>query len=87
MPLDSATLERLLCDCALHRATEYVDGTILDYGRTVYTTPANLYNAVVVRDRGCRYPGCDRRATWCEAHHVVAWKSGGHTKIGNLVQS
>ncbi len=85
MRLDSPTLNRLLCDCAIHRVIVNPDGTILDYGRSTRTPPVNLYNAVVVRDRHCRYPGCDRPARWSEAHHVVPWEKQGPTSIHNLV--
>ncbi|MEY2397511.1 MAG: hypothetical protein QOJ00_685 [Actinomycetota bacterium] len=85
MRVDSPTLNRLLCDCAVHRVVVNPDGTILDYGRSTRTPPVNLYNAVVVRDRHCRYPGCDRPPTWCEAHHVLPWEKQGPTSITNLV--
>ena len=83
--LDSPTLRRLLCDCTAHRVVIDAAGTILDYGRSTRTTPPNLYNAVVVRDAHCRYPGCDRPPSWCEAHHVLPWELGGATERDNLV--
>lgn len=83
--LDSPTLNRLLCDCAVHRVIVNPDGTILDYGRSTRTPPVNLYNAVVLRDQHCRHFGCDRPAKWCEAHHVVPWEEQGPTSLKNLV--
>ena len=75
----------LLCDAAVHRLL--VDGrsAILDYGRATRTVPVDLYNALVVRDQGCRWPGCDRPASWTDAHHVWEWEHGGPTAIDNLV--
>ena len=58
---------------------------ILDYGTTTRTIPAPLYNALVVRDRHCRFPGCDRPAAWCEGHHIHPWQAGGPTQLANLV--
>jgi hypothetical protein len=49
------------------------------------TVPVNLWNALVVRDEGCRWPGCDRPPGWCEAHHVQWFSAGGATRIDNLV--
>jgi hypothetical protein len=36
------------------------------------------------RDRGCRFPGCDR--THVDAHHIHHWARGGGTDLRNLVQ-
>lgn len=77
------SLERLLCDCTFHRVVTDKAGGILDYGRSVRTAPPNLFNALVVRDRNCRF--CDRPPEWCEAHHVQYWEDGGCTSIDNLV--
>jgi Domain of unknown function (DUF222) len=83
--LDRTTLERLLCDAALHRVLTHGRSATLDYGRATRTIPAPLYNALVVRDRGCRYPGCDRPAHWCDGHHLHPWQAGGPTNLPNLV--
>jgi Domain of unknown function (DUF222)/HNH endonuclease len=83
--LDRTTVERLLCDAALHRVLTQGRSTILDYGTATRTIPAPLYNALVLRDRRCRFPGCDRPAAWCEGHHVRPWLYGGPTQLLNLV--
>ncbi|MBA3552997.1 MAG: HNH endonuclease, partial [Actinobacteria bacterium] len=41
--------------------------------------------AVILRDRHCRFPGCDRPHTWCDSHHVIHWADGGPTALPNLV--
>ena len=48
LPLDSPTLERLLCDCNLHRIVRDQAGALLDYGRGSQTIPPNLWRALVV---------------------------------------
>ena len=83
--LDRATVERLLCDAALHRVLTRGRSTILDYGTASRTIPAPLFNALVVRDQHCRFPGCDRPLAWCEGHHVRPWLFGGPTRFLNLV--
>jgi Domain of unknown function (DUF222)/HNH endonuclease len=83
--LDRATVDRLLCDCALHRVLTTGRSTILDYGTATRTIPAPLFNALVIRDRHCRFPGCDRPPHWTEGHHVRFWEHGGPTRIDNLV--
>jgi hypothetical protein len=83
--LDGATIQRLACDAGFHRVVTEGRSTILDYGRTHRDIPTNLFNALVARDRHCRFPGCDRPPVWCEAHHIEHWEHGGPTAIGNLV--
>jgi hypothetical protein len=83
--LDAATVQRLVCDAGVHRVFVAGRSAILDYGTTTRTVPANLFNALVIRDRHCRYPGCDRPPQWCEAHHVRWVLDGGTTALDNLV--
>jgi Domain of unknown function (DUF222)/HNH endonuclease len=83
--LDRTTVERLLCDAALHRVLTQGRSAILDYGTATRTIPAPLFNALVVRDQRCRFPGCDRPAAWCEGHHLRQWLHGGPTQLANLV--
>jgi hypothetical protein len=81
--LDGPTVARLVCDSALHRVLIAGRSTVLDYGTATRTTPVNLWNALVVRDHGCRWPGCDRSSDWCEAHHVQWASEGGPTNLAN----
>lgn len=83
--LDAATIKRLACDAGIHRVITDGKSSILDYGRTTRTIPPAVYTSLVVRDWGCRFPGCDRPADWTEAHHVVPWEEGGPTCLPNLV--
>ncbi|HZA75822.1 MAG TPA: DUF222 domain-containing protein, partial [Acidimicrobiales bacterium] len=83
--LDGTTVQRLFCDAGLHRVFVAGRSSILDYGMTTRTVPANLFNALVIRDEHCRFPGCDRPPEWCEAHHVQWVTRGGPTCLENLV--
>jgi hypothetical protein len=58
---------------------------ILDFGRSVYTAPADLRRALVARDRHCRMPDCTTTASRCEPHHVVHWSQGGPTSLANML--
>ena len=84
MVLDGPSLASLVCDSVIHRVL-MAGSTILDYGTGTRSVSAQLFNALVVRDRCCRYPGCDRPPKWCEAHHVVHVADGGPTCPGNCV--
>lgn len=83
--LDGPTVSRLFCDSAVHRVVMAGRSAVLDYGTSTRTIPAPLWNALVIRDEGCRFPGCDRPSVWCEGHHVVWVTHGGPTELANLV--
>ena len=57
----------------------------LSVGRATRTIPASIRTALVVRDQGCRFPGCDRPPAWTDGHHIVHWADGGPTELANLV--
>ena len=85
LTLSPETISRYLCDCGIHRVVTHGGSTILDYGRTTRTIAAPVFNALVIRDQHCRWPGCDRPSSWCEGHHVWHWEQGGPTRLDNLV--
>jgi len=84
-PLDPVTIQRLLCDAAVHRVVTDGRSMVLDYGRATRTISPAMWATLVLRDRHCRAAGCDRRPDMCEAHHVVPWQDGGPTDQHNLV--
>jgi hypothetical protein len=43
-----------------------------------------LREFIEARDRTCRFPGCDRRATDCQMDHAIPWEDGGATGPGNV---
>ena len=81
----SELIARYLCDARIHRVLVDAESMVLDYGREERTAPAHLFRALVVADRRCRWPGCDRQPIWCHAHHVWWWEHGGPTDLDNLV--
>jgi predicted restriction endonuclease len=38
-----------------------------------------------VRDKGCRFPGCDRPPHWTDGHHIKHSADGGRTEVANLL--
>jgi hypothetical protein len=82
---DRATIERIACDAFTSRLLYGAPSHVLDYGHATRSVPAGLFRGLVLRDRHCRWPGCDRTADWCEAHHVLHWLRHGPTKLENLV--
>jgi hypothetical protein len=84
-PMARETAEMLLCDCSVARVVLSGRSEPLDVGRRTPAVPASMRRAVIVRDRHCCFPGCDRPQSWCDAHHVVHWTNGGSTALNNLV--
>jgi hypothetical protein len=56
----------------------------LDVGRATRVVQPAQRRALVVRDGGCVFPGCDRPLGWCEGHHLWHWLDGGPTDLDNL---
>ncbi len=77
-PVPVSTLERLRCNSPVSTTLLGDYGEVLRQGKSRRLfTPAQL-RALAVRDGGCVSPGCNRPPTWCEAHHVVEWRSSAH---------
>ena len=55
----------------------------LDIGRSTRIVPQGLRRALILRDGGCAFPGCDRPPLWCDAHHIDHWADGGPTSLCN----
>ncbi len=84
-PVGSGIAERLACDASITRIVMSGRSEPLDVGRRTPVVPPAMRRAVIVRDRHCRFPGCDRPQAWCDAHHVVHWAHGGPTALPNLL--
>ena len=82
LPISTRTLERIACDCTISRVL-LADSMVIDVGRATRVTSAPRRRALRVRDRGCRFAGCDRPASWSNPHHIVAWTRGGPTNLAN----
>ena len=83
-PLAAETGRRLACDASLVALLQR-RGRPLAVGRRTRTIGPALRRALAARDRGCRFPGCDRHAH-LHAHHIQHWAHGGPTELANLVQ-
>ena len=84
-PVDVDAVRALACDASVMRVVTSGRAEPLDVGRRTPVVPPSMRRAVIVRDRRCRFPGCDRPHTWCDAHHVVHWADGGPTALANLL--
>lgn len=69
------------CDAGTIPVIHDEHGNPLDLGREarLYTPKQRI--ALAIRDGGCRIPGCDRPASYTEAHHIDPYAQGGRTDI------
>jgi hypothetical protein len=84
-PVSLAQARRIACDAGVVPAVLGGDGELLDVGRLTRVVPVGMRRALNLRDGGCRFAGCDRPASWCDAHHLRHWADGGDTGLGNLI--
>jgi hypothetical protein len=82
-PISYGKLEEYLCEGGTVDVIFGTDGS-LNVGRTQRLFTARQRTALGVRDGGCRFPGCNKPPSWCEAHHVDEWfKHHGATDLAN----
>jgi hypothetical protein len=78
------TALELAREASIALIVQAANGAIMDYGHARrYATRAQA-RAMAARDHGCSFPGCLKPAEWADRHHVVPWRDGGKTDIGNL---
>lgn len=80
-PLPRAAIDQRICDTGTLRVTVDASGDPLNVGRESRLFTAAQRVALVARDGGCRWPGCVRDASYCEAHHIDPYSEGGRTDI------
>ena len=77
--LPSGVAERRLCEAGSVTVTVDSCGNPLDVGRESRLFMSRQRIGLAIRDGGCRWSGCDRPASYCEAHHIDEW----HRDLGN----
>ena len=80
--VSAETSQRLACDATRVVMRHDTDGRVSEVGARTRTIPPALRRALLHRDRGCRFPGCNVR--FAEGHHVRHWAHGGPTTLSNL---
>ncbi len=80
--LPGAVADQHLCDTGFVPVAVDSCGNPLDVGREQRLFTPKQRIALAIRDGGCRWRGCDRPASYCEAHHIDEWdKDQGRTDI------
>ena len=75
--------DRVCCDGVIQPVWER-DGVPFNLGRAQHIVPERTRRVVMLRDHGCRVPGCDHDRI-IEIHHIIHWIDGGPTDTWNLV--
>lgn len=82
--LGAADLRRIACDTGVIPVVMGGPGEVLDVGRAKRTIPPAIRRALIARDQGCVWPGCDRAPIHCDGHHIQHWLDDGPTSLVNL---
>lgn len=79
------TAERHICEAGT--VPVLFDGKqVVDIGRELRLYSKRQRIGLAARDGGCRFPGCDRPPSWCEAHHINEWhRDHGRTDVADGV--
>jgi hypothetical protein len=83
--LTAAAIKRIACGAKITPIRIDGNGVPLAVGRTRRTVTPAQWPTPLLRDHGCIFPGCDRPAYWCEAHHRIPREEGGPTDLNNLL--
>ena len=85
-PVALETVERYICERGIVGVQFDDDGQCVNVGRDQRLFTHRQRIGLGARDGGCRYPGCDRPPSWCEAHHINHWnRDRGGTDIADGV--
>jgi len=83
--ISAAAARQWACDAKIIPVVMGGKAEPLDVGRAMRTVPLAIRRALVARDRGCAFPGCDRPPGMCQAHHCRHWIDNGETSVENCV--
>ncbi len=84
-PISSANVGRLACNATFTKIL--LDDRLIPVavGHMKRALTRRERRALNARDGHCRYPGCERPPSQCEAHHVEWYSRGGETKLSNML--
>jgi len=85
LPISTTSVQGMACDCSLTRVLLSQESLPIDVSRSRRVISPTLRKALAIRDGHCKWPGCERPASWCDGHHLVHWINGGETNLDNLV--
>jgi hypothetical protein len=85
-PIGIETAQRHICQAGVVPVMFDTDGQIVNVGRERRLFTRRQRIGIAARDGGCRFLGCARPPSWCEAHHIQEWhKDRGRTDVADGV--
>jgi hypothetical protein len=75
---------RLADEAVLVGLLQKASGEVVKLGRAKRVASRSQSLALIARDQGCSFPGCDKPPEMCQRHHVIPWSQGGLTDLDNL---
>jgi hypothetical protein len=85
LPVSAATVRRLACDGTITRVVLAPESVVIDVGRARRVVAGAARRALNARDGHCKWPRCERAASFSDAHHIVHWTDGGETDLANMI--
>jgi len=85
LPISAKTVQRFACDSSITRVLLGADSAVIDAGRAKRVVAGGTRRVLDARDKHCRWPGCERPASWSSAHHIIHWAQGGKTDLSNML--
>lgn len=83
-PISVDTAQRHICEAGVVPVLFDRDGQVVNVGREQRRFTRRQRIGLAARDGGCRFLGCDRPPSWCEAHHIDEWhRDHGRTDIAD----
>ncbi len=81
-PISRTALDLACCDSEFARYVFGANSEVLDVGRTQRTFTCARRDALIARDKHCRYPGCTAPPILCDGHHIDEWvRKHGRTAV------
>ncbi len=85
LPIPAETARRLACDAEITPILCGPESHQVEVVSSSRVIPPAMKRALTVRDKHCRFPGCDMPAAWTDGHHIKHWTDGGPTALSNLL--
>lgn len=84
-PVPTGAVRRVTGDATVHLVGLDDLGLPIALSRATEHPTAAQYLALSLRDGGCRHPGCDAPAAWCDVAHATARRDGGEVSLDNTL--